>query len=355
MHYPPVRQMVREAVEELGSPTTNVAVRDWIIGRYPDTNLGTIDAQRIVCTVNHPSRVHYSENRRARVCDDLRYDFLYRPAIGELEWCRPEKHGVWSIEEDEDGGFAICCDDGELVYPERREPTATPVEPAPKQARAAIPITQAQIDAANRLHARCPQWSSTDRAFEQLGERFPGWGRESCILKSAAINDLYSTNVFAIWRMAEHLMHVMADPPADEDDLAEAIASLPNAEGDAVAQRHWSFTSKILHFFVDGDRYPIYDSFCRIMVSYHLGPGGRVPDAGNPYRAFMANLERVRELSTIEASLRDLDRYMWLVGQYRDWLKKGDEAITNGELRGLFESEEAEAQADLRLLLPSAQ
>ncbi len=127
--------------------------------------------------------------------------------------------------------------------------------------------------------------------------------------------------------MAEHLT-------ADEHDLAEAIASLPNAEGDAVERRHWSFASKILHFFVDGDRYPIYDSFCRIMVAYHLGLGGRVPDAGNPYRAFMANLERVRELSNIDASLRDLDRYMWLVGQYRDWLKKalwpGDAALRVG-------------------------
>jgi len=210
----------------------------------------------------------------------------------------------------------------------------------------AIPIAQAQIDAANRLHVRCAQWSSTDRAFERLATGSPGWDRESCILKSAVINDLYSTRVFAIWRMAEHLTHVMANRPADEHDLAEAIASLPNAEGDAVERRHWSFASKVLHFFVDGDRYPICDSFCRIMVAYHLGLGGRVPDAGNPYRAFMANLERVRELSNIDASLRDLDRYMWLVGQYRDWLKKGDEAITNGELRGLFEDATVEVGRD---------
>jgi hypothetical protein len=343
--------MLREAVEKLGSPTTNTAVKDWIVERYPGTNAGTIQAHMLFCCVNQPSRTHYPENQRSRVCDDLRYDFLFRPARGQLEWYRPEKHGVWSIEEDDDGDFAICCDDGEPIYPARRERTAAPERPTPKQMREAVPITQVQINAANRLHTRCPQWSSTDRAFERLAKYFPGWDRESCILKSAAINDLYSTNVYAIWRMAEHLMNVMADAPADPDELAEAIASLLNAEGNAVERRHWSFASKILHFFVDGDRYPIYDSFCRSMVSYHLGRGGCVPDSANPYKAFMRNLQRARELSDVDASLRDLDRYMWLAGQFRDWLKKGEEARTNAELRELFEDEAAEVQADLRLLV----
>ena len=86
--HPFVREMMRQAVEALGSPTTNVAVRDWIEERYPGTNRGTIQAQRIVCTVNQPSRVHYPENRRPRLCDDTRYDFLFCSERGKLEWCR---------------------------------------------------------------------------------------------------------------------------------------------------------------------------------------------------------------------------------------------------------------------------
>lgn len=183
MHYPPVRQMIREAVEELGSPTTNVVVRDWIIGRYPGTNARTIDAQRIVCTVNQPSRVHHPEGLKPRECDDPRYDFLYCPSRGELEWYRAVKHGVWSIEEDENGGFAVCCDDGELVYPGQEERAVTQREPASKQAKAAIPITQAQVDAANRLHDRCPQWSVR---FERgaAGQALPHQPDESVLTES---------------------------------------------------------------------------------------------------------------------------------------------------------------------------
>jgi len=169
-HYPPVRQMIREAVEELGSPATNTAVRYWVEANYPGTNRGTIDARRMMCTVNQPSRIHYPEHQRARPCSDPRFDFLYRPARGELGWYRPEQHGVWSIEQDE-GDFAICCDDGELIYPQRRECPAVVREPAaPRPPRTAISITQAQIDAARRLHELLAQWASTDRAFERLAE-----------------------------------------------------------------------------------------------------------------------------------------------------------------------------------------
>src|SRR5262245_17936435 len=63
---PFVWQMIREAAHALGGATTNVAVRDWILDRYPGTNTATIQAQIIVCTVNHFSRVHYPENQKPR-------------------------------------------------------------------------------------------------------------------------------------------------------------------------------------------------------------------------------------------------------------------------------------------------
>jgi len=348
---PPVRIMIREAVEELGSPTTNVAVRDCILGRYPGTNPGTISAHLTSCSVNQPSRIHYPENHRPGVCGDPRYDLLYCPARGQLEWYRPERHGVWSIERDGEDGYAICCDGGELIRPAKKAGgKVAKVTPKPSKA---IPITQEQIDAANRLHARMPQWASTDRAFERLARAFPDWEREACILKASAINDLYSTRVYAIWRMADHLGHVMVDPPSDAGDLVAAIGALPEADG-SVPRRHWSFASKIGHFFVDGDRFPIYDSFCREMLAFHLGRGGCVADAANPFRAFVTNLERLRELSGLSASLRDLDRYMWLAGQYRAWLRDGDDAQTNAELRATFEHPTPEDRTDLDILVPPA-
>jgi len=64
----------------------------------------------------------------------------------------------------------------------------------------------------------------------------------------------------------------------------------------------------------------------------------------------MTNLERLRERSGCEASLRDLDGYLWLAGQYRDWRNKGDDAQLNAELRSLFEDDDPQTQADLKVL-----
>ena len=281
---PPVRQMIREAVEDLGSPTTNLAIRDWIEEHYPGTNRGTIGDQRIICTVNQPSRIHYPENHRTRIVEDPRYDFLYTPDRGKVEWYRPERHGVWSIGHDSDGTFAIRCDDGEFIYPQRKGATNTSSPAKPRTAkRPPLLVLPSQIEAAGRLHHRTTQWESTDRAFELLRDRLPGFSREACILKAAAINDLYSTRVYAIWRMAEHLHQVMTDhPPEDPVELVTTIAALPSADGSGPERMHWSFASKIGHFFIDGDRYPIYDSYCRDMLALHLGPTEHATDQGNP-------------------------------------------------------------------------
>lgn len=93
-HYPRFRQTVREAVEELDSATTNLAVRDSTQVHYPGTKLGTIQCHLVLCCVNQLSRVHYPDNQRPRVADDPRHDFLFRQGRGQLEWYRPERHGV---------------------------------------------------------------------------------------------------------------------------------------------------------------------------------------------------------------------------------------------------------------------
>jgi hypothetical protein len=103
---PYVWQMIREAVQALDGTTTNTAVRDWILARYPGTNTATIQCQIIVCTVNHPSRIHYPENQKPRQTPN-QYDFLYRPERGKLVAYDAAQHGQWHIEEGEDGRLLV--------------------------------------------------------------------------------------------------------------------------------------------------------------------------------------------------------------------------------------------------------
>lgn len=115
-----VWQMVKEALAALGGSTTNVAVRDWILKHYPGTNTNTIAAQIIVSTVNHPSRIHYPENKKPRLSNGP-LDFVFRSERGHMEQYDPSQHGLWSIVESEDGVLKV-----EEVGEAEAEPSTVP-------------------------------------------------------------------------------------------------------------------------------------------------------------------------------------------------------------------------------------
>src|SRR2546425_485796 len=106
----------------------------------------------------------------------------------------------------------------------------------------AVPLSIAQIEAANRLHEKLFQWQVTDRALHTLQVNLPEFDIEATLLKVAAINQLYGTNVYAVIGMAQHVTEVMLDASGMEDaDLVERLASLNE-------RKHRSFASKFAHF-----------------------------------------------------------------------------------------------------------
>lgn len=335
---PPVRQMIREAAEALAAPFSNAEAVHWVQSRYPRTNLGTTQAQLAICTVNQPARVHYPENQRARVANDPRYDFLFRVSKGKRERYEPDQHGTWRIARDVGGTLIVCCDGD----------TPPVVEPP---TGLGVVLVRSQIEAANRLKERCHGWSGSEQGFDRLHTGMPGFELPVALIKAAAVNDLYFTNVYAIWRMGQHLADVAGRLPDDPVQAVAEIASLRHGEGKS-GPTHWSFASKIAHFFVDPDRFPIYDSYCAAMVAWHLGKGECDKDPSNPYRAFKTNIDRLRERCGFELTYRELDRYLWLAGQYRERRSKGESAQINTELRTLFEDPSRDVQTDLAALLP---
>jgi hypothetical protein len=215
----------------------------------------------------------------------------------------------------------------------------------------AVPLTQAQVDAANRLYGKLAQWVLTDSALLALAKVFPDFGPEASLLKVAAVNQLYGTNLYAVVRMAEHVNSVMAsaDPVVEGSALVERIAALPKGANATRQPRSTSLASKLAHFFIDAERFPIYDSYAVQMVRYHLGPRECVRDENHLYRAYVDNLGRLREQSGLVWSGRQLDRYLWLAGQYRKW-RRNPQAPINTEVARLFTAPAEGARADLMAL-----
>ena len=221
----------------------------------------------------------------------------------------------------------------------------------------AVPLAQDQVDAACRFHEQLDQWRLSDAALLRLQDSGPGFDAEACLLKCVTINTLYGTQVFAIVRMADHVRSVLArtDMNAAGQDLVEHLGALPAGEGET-KRRFISFASKFCHFFIDEERFPIYDDAAKTVLKLHLGREVQ-PYGAKPYEAFCRNLERLRNHAGITGPGRHMDRYLWITGMYMKWLKERhkpkNKQQTNVELRRHFEHPTPVLAAELDVLLSS--
>lgn len=199
----------------------------------------------------------------------------------------------------------------------------------------AVPLSMAQIDAANRLHHQLRQWLTAEAALGVLRARFPEFSMEATLIKVVAINQLYGTQVWGVTRLAERITEFLDGREAqDIDDLVEQLAQITD-------RKLHSFASKFAHFFVDAERYPIYDEYAATMVGFHLGIRGKVTNTARRYEAFRQNLELLKWHAGISCSNAIFDHYLWLAGLYHKWRNNHDAKI-NLEVRAIFEHPTAE-------------
>jgi hypothetical protein len=132
MSRPPVWQLIKEAIQNLGGKATHDEIRDFIKSKYGDVNDSTATCQIIVSSVNHPSRVHYPENKKPRPCNS-QYNFLFNAGRGKVELSNPDTHGLWELRLNEYGkleaarcGFAEG--DPEAPVPDTLDELVFPLE-----------------------------------------------------------------------------------------------------------------------------------------------------------------------------------------------------------------------------------
>ena len=108
---PYVREMIKNAVENISPYVTHKKIINWINEKYDDVNENTIRGQTSACTVNSRSRVGYPECSKPREYDE-RYDFLFTPKTGSgiVEFYKPAKHGKWTIMKNNNGKITIAKD-----------------------------------------------------------------------------------------------------------------------------------------------------------------------------------------------------------------------------------------------------
>lgn len=203
-----------------------------------------------------------------------------------------------------------------------------------------VPLVETQVIAAGKLHDELEQWKAADRALDYLGKAMPSNTQlDQVLLKAAALNQLYATRVFALHAMASHIVEVFSsEAMRDECSLVERIAYL-----EASGKEHESFASKYCHFFVDNDRFPLFDQYAPVVVRMHLGRGNyRCKTSDRTYRNFYEDLQTLRRSISFDPTVRELDHYLWLRGQWETLSGKGERAPIGVEVKGLFRSADSD-------------
>ena len=87
------------------------------------------------------------------------------------------------------------------------------------------------------------------------------------------------------------------------------------------------------------------------MLAYHLGAAVFLRNSSHPYRAFMTNFNSLRMRASLVCSTRELDKYLWLTGLYREWKRFPEKPRINVDVERLFAKASGEIKRDLALMM----
>ncbi len=207
-------------------------------------------------------------------------------------------------------------------------------------------VSDQQIEAAIQLRQTFDPGMIVDSTLYTLREKLPEIDLKATAIKVATLNTLYSTNLYAIWRMAEHIVQVLnSGQVSGGSTLVEAIAQF---EGRYLK----SFASKYVHFFCDPS-VPIYDYY--VVRSLGLARQSKRTQP-NSYTEFAGWVMEVAQPHLGPFTLKQIDQYLWLAGMY-SWYRARGGSQLSGDINRLFQSSDAAIcrQLDLLLRFPQGQ
>jgi hypothetical protein len=161
-----------------------------------------------------------------------------------------------------------------------------------------------------------------DRADGPLQKLF-AWAKgsadyDSVLLKVVALNRLYSTNVYAVYEMADHISSqgAMIDRGLEAGDpsVVDLIAKFSH---NGVARNHFSFATKYCSFHAP-DKYPIYDSnVYRTLMALARGENRKscISRDDCTYAEFRSEIDRLRAaVGSADVPYKTLDKFLYRRG-----------------------------------------
>ena len=137
------------------------------------------------------------------------------------------------------------------------------------------------------------------------------------LLKVATLNVFYSTNIFSVYPVAEHILSLRIDERLKQGDVT-LVNEIQNVTINGVTRKFYSFSTKYCSHH-NPNEYPIYDSYVEKVLKYFRKTDkfSKFKNADlKDYQKFKNIIIAFREYYGLEEfNLKEIDQYLWQLGK----------------------------------------
>lgn len=186
----------------------------------------------------------------------------------------------------------------------RRKPKV--VVPAPCQAE-----VEKYLNRWRAMEDYSSQEAALDKLFFKLAPQ--NTSIEDILLKVSTLNDFYSTNIFSVFPVAEHILSLDIDERMMQGDPA-LVDDIKGVNG----RNHYSFATKYCSHH-NPLEYPIYDSYVDKILRHFRNVDGFcnfATDDLKEYSKFKTVILMFREYYGLtQYNIKEIDQYLWQLGK----------------------------------------
>jgi len=178
--------------------------------------------------------------------------------------------------------------------------------------------TQRLIKEYNLKFKENKRYFIADQAIIKLFEKFDkNIDIKDILLKISVINDLYSTNIFATFKMAEHILVLNIDDTLKMGD-PKAVNKIAKIIINGKQKNFYSFATKYCNWH-NQLKYPIYDSYVDKILRVYRKETKFYKFANNDlkdYTKFLIILTRFRDFFNLKSfNFKEIDKFLWTYGK----------------------------------------
>ena len=167
---------------------------------------------------------------------------------------------------------------------------------------------------------KLPSYTDQERALDKLFmELCPKNNRiEDVLIKCSALNDFYSTNIFGIHTLAEHILSLNIDERLHQVDYS-LIGDIAKVEVNGKEHCFYSFATKYCSHHLP-EKYAIYDNYVEKVL---LSMNKKEPFSNfkredlKDYETYMSVIRGFSQhFGLTQFSIKHLDQYLWQLGKW---------------------------------------